>query len=443
MLLFLIGPDPITAAPHTNTGPAPRVDTSGLTAESFVSASTMNAAFAVDVYPNERLGYIPNTAIPGDWINVGDVAGTTYFAGDFVGHDFSQLYVIDYSLNELHSLNTNTGTATTIGACTPLPGHVWTGATGTSGGILYASSTNDVISTLYTINTTTGTASVVGQITNAPVIIDIAINAAGAMYGVDISSDRLIKINPATGAGSVIGSIGYTADYAQGMDFEHASGVLYLAAYNTGTARGELRIANTTTGNSVLVGAFPEGAQTDALAFTPSPSQLLQNPGFESGWAYWHHDLGPFLSNTSHDGSWSVYMSGEECWVWQEVFIPSDALDVTFGYWVTGLSADSDGDDDILYGGIWNSTRQFQLVDLRFGLTYFLYYPMTWKNTITRLTANELAFVAGQKVLVAFRLKQDWNPGYHKTSSAYIDDAVLYVTRPVYDYGVYLPMAVR
>jgi hypothetical protein len=39
-------------------------------------------------------------------------------------------------------------------------------------------------------------------------------------------------------------------------------------------------------------------------------------------------------------------------------------------------------------------------------------------------------------VLVGFQLTQDWNPGYHKTSTAYVDDAVLYVTRPIYDYCV-------
>ena len=60
--------------------------------------------------------YIPNTDTPGDWISAKSVAGTAYFAGDFVGNDFSQMYVIDYYLEELHTLNTTTGADTTIGA---------------------------------------------------------------------------------------------------------------------------------------------------------------------------------------------------------------------------------------------------------------------------------------------------------------------------------------
>ena len=207
--------------------------------------------------------------------------------------------------------------------------------------------------------------------------------------------------------------------------------------------QGELRIADTTTGNTVLVGAFPDGAETDALAFTPPPTQYLKNPGFESGWTDWNAAGGPFLSNTKHSGSWSVYLSGEECWAWQYVYIPCDALDVSFGYWITGVSADPDWDNDILIGGIWDLTRQTKYVDVRYGLTYFHSYPMVWKNRIHRLDADELANVAGHWVAVGLQLTQDWNPGYHKTSMAYIDDAVLYVTRPIYDYFVYLPLVVR
>jgi len=54
-----------------------------------------------------------------------------------------------------------------------------------------------------------------------------------------------------------------------------------------------------------------------------------------------------------------------------------------------------------------------------------------------------LANVADQRVLVGFRLTQDWIPGYSQTSIAYVDDAVLYVTRPVYDYAVYLLLVGR
>jgi hypothetical protein len=129
--------------------------------------------------------------------------------------------------------------------------------------------------------------------------------------------------------------------------------------------------------------------------------------------------------------------------VWQEVVIPSDATVVSFGYWVTGISSDTDWDNDILIGGIWDQARQTKYVDVRYGLTYFYHNPMVWRNRIYRLKADELANVAGQRVLVGFQLTQDWNPGYHRTSTAWVDDVVLYVTRPLYDYSVHLPLVIR
>jgi hypothetical protein len=433
-----------TADPQPSTGRAPGVaEPRRGSIDSRLSPLAGNAAFVVEIYPNKYIHYIPNTDTPREWVYVGSVVDTAYFAGDFVGDDFSQLYVIDYSLNELHSLDTTTGADTTIGVCNPISGQVWTGATGTADGTLYASSTDELSSYLYTVDIATGAATMVGQITNAPAIIDIAIDADGEMYGLDISSDSLVQIDPITGAGTVVGSIGFDADYTQGMDFEEVSGVLYLAAYNVTTSRGELHIANTATGNSVLVGAFPDGAETDALAFTPPPTQLLQNPGFENGWAYWHTEGSPFLSDNSHSGSWSVNLSGEESWVWQEVFIPADAIDVSIGYSFTGLSSDFSWDNDILCEGIWDQTRQTEYVRMCYDLHYFYDYPREWKNRIYRLKANELASVAGQKVLLAVRLTQDWIPGYSLTSFAWVDDTVLYITRPVYDYFMYLPLVVR
>src|SRR5690606_30009569 len=43
------------------------------------------------------------------------------------------------------------------------------------------------------------------------------------------------------------------------------SGILYWAAYTT---QGELRVIDTTTGASTLIGPFPDGTEVDCLAFT-------------------------------------------------------------------------------------------------------------------------------------------------------------------------------
>lgn len=231
-------------------------------------------AYAMEIYPNANLVYLPDADAPGTWTSIANKAGTTYFAGDFTNDDFSRLYVLDASLNQLHALNPQTGATQIIGSSVPRAEESWTGMTGGRNGVMYAASSYcGSRSTLYTLNLNTGAATEISAITNAPCIIDIAIAPDLTLYGIDIVNDVLVRIDRATGAGTVVGNLGYSANYAQGMDFEEVSDILYWAAEDG--AGGEMRVIDTTTGNSAFVGDFPSGAEVDALAFaTVGPSDI-------------------------------------------------------------------------------------------------------------------------------------------------------------------------
>ena len=58
---------------------------------------------------------------------------------------------------------------------------------------------------------------------------------------------------------------------------------------------------------------------------------------------------------------------------------------------------------------------------------------MVWKFRTHSLNADELASVSGKTVLMGLQLEQDWLPGYHKLSFAYVDSVALYVTAPILD----------
>ncbi len=252
-----IGRAPAVAAPAEKTpGPAP-------SAPAILPLNPGQQAFACNIYPGTNLQQFPDIDVPGTWNTIGNYGSYSFFAGDFLNGDFSTLYAIDYDTNALYTLDTATAAVTLVGPCTPYGGEAWTGLTGSVDGTLYAASTDITRSTLYTVDPNTGAATVVGQITNAPGIIDIAINPAGELYGVDIVTDSLVRIDPLTGAGTVVGPLGVDANYAQGLDFDDISGTLYWASYTT---QGELRTIDTTTGASTLVGAFPGGAEVDCLA---------------------------------------------------------------------------------------------------------------------------------------------------------------------------------
>ena len=178
------------------------------------------------------------------------------YAGDFDNSgDFSKAYAINGDSNLLVRMDMATGALTTIGPITPYGDEGWTGmACDPTSGIMYASSTDISASSLYTVNLTTGAATRIGEITNSPGIIALAVDDTGQIYGEDLVNDTLIRINKTTGAGTIVGPLGFDANYAQGMDFDAASQQLYIAAFNNSTIQGELRIADRTTGATVLVG---------------------------------------------------------------------------------------------------------------------------------------------------------------------------------------------
>lgn len=222
-------------------------------------------AFAVDAYPGENLVYIPDTTLPGTWTVVGAVPGTEFFAGDFVGGDFSQLFVVNYTGNTLFSVDTATAAATLIGTTTPPAGQTFSGLSGTPDGTMYGLTTTCSASNLVIVDVATAATTDLGALPGIGCGIDLAYNTDDDMiYIVDLLTDSLFRVDPATLAVTEVGPLGVGANYAQGMDFEEETGTLYWAAYTTA---GELRIIDTTTGASTLVGAFPGGAEVDSLAF--------------------------------------------------------------------------------------------------------------------------------------------------------------------------------
>jgi len=170
---------------------------------------------------------------------------THVFAGDFVADDFSVEYAVDVNANILYTVSTTTAAASPIAAMTPPVDNYdwsalrWDASTGTAYAVTVGPVRRNALSpwysTLYTIDLSTGAPTLVGPIQNVVdptqnvLMIDIAISADGLMYGLDLVSNSLMAIDKTSGAASVIGSIGFDANSAQSMDFDDATGILYLA----------------------------------------------------------------------------------------------------------------------------------------------------------------------------------------------------------------------
>jgi len=216
------------------------------------------------------------TGTPGIITNIGVYTSSDelIWASDFMPDDLNTLYAIN-DQNKFLVIDVTNVNITVLGMSVPSPGLSWTGMAIDPDGTIYANATDINRSELYSINPVDGTATLIGEIDNSPGSIAIAINANGKMYGHDILNDSLISINKQTGVGTIIGPLGFNANFGQGMDFDYESGILYLAAFNQNTGP-ELRIADLTTGNTTNVGALAINQMGSmAVATTNPPSWAI------------------------------------------------------------------------------------------------------------------------------------------------------------------------
>jgi hypothetical protein len=115
---------------------------------------------------------------------------------------------------------------------------------------------------LYRLHPDTGIAHPIGKIGTNICIKDIAVNANGEMFGVDSNANTLWAIDKTTGAGTMVGPLGYdvSAFPGMGLDFDLAHNVLYSAAWDTAKNPGpEISTIDTTTGASTSVGPILGG----------------------------------------------------------------------------------------------------------------------------------------------------------------------------------------
>ncbi|MCK9203314.1 MAG: carboxypeptidase regulatory-like domain-containing protein, partial [Bacteroidales bacterium] len=220
--------------------------------------------YAFDIYPGMTF-FSFNTDDPSTQSVISTIEGYNPFGGTFDATNTDFMYIIDADNNELKKVDIATGAVTTIGPCATTGGEDWTGITvDKTTNIMYGISTNISESHIYTINMETGEATPIGA-TGIPGAIDVAIDGTGQMYSFDLVNDESYKIDKATGASTLLGSIGYNANYAQGMGWDPTSDIVYLAAYNGDSGEGELRILDRETGNTTLVGSM--GGEIDGLGF--------------------------------------------------------------------------------------------------------------------------------------------------------------------------------
>jgi len=171
------------------------------------------------------------------------------------------LYCIAVAVGSpLQKLDTTTGALTSLGSITGIASEQVLGMSfNPVNNKMYITTITAGLDNLYTLDLTTRVATLVGS-TGQNFLFDISFNSTGACYGISVA-DNLISINPVTGYGTIVGPIGFDANFIQGICFDRFTDTLWYAAYNNTAGAGQLRTVNLTTGATTLIGAFSPSAE--------------------------------------------------------------------------------------------------------------------------------------------------------------------------------------
>jgi hypothetical protein len=208
---------------------------------------------------------------------------------DTFAMDFNSAATTLYAVSEVASGAGQLGTIDlTTGAFAPVSTIVGDAAAEASFTGLKVDPTNEAFylssaTTLYKLNPATGLTTAVNNFTGGPaggIVIEIAIDKFGQMYGHEIGGDNLYRVDKNTAAMTLLGPTGFASNFAQGMDFDYDTNTLYATIYTGGgvgayvsfntTTGAATTIASTTTWNAememAIASQIPEPASLWALA---------------------------------------------------------------------------------------------------------------------------------------------------------------------------------
>ena len=196
-----------------------------------VSATAQSTLYALDLRNDALLASATdNFVVASNTVN--SALEEKLFAFDFDASG-TTLFAVDYDTAAYGTVDLGTGQFFAAGISNLPTGRV-RGMTAHPNGTTWYVTTSLASgpgSELWSGNITTGSFQLVGLISNTALVIDIACDVNGALLGYDLVTNRLLSINAANAAPSVLGSSGYVANHAQGMDFDWTSNTLYAALY--------------------------------------------------------------------------------------------------------------------------------------------------------------------------------------------------------------------
>jgi hypothetical protein len=179
-------------------------------------------------------------------------------AGEMVAGSETQMYFIDHYNKYVYLFNAATNTASNLGVLSGVSGENVLGmALDYNSGDYYIC---DELNNLYTVDMNTLVALKVGNFGTSGFMIGITCDGSGNLWGFDIITDSFYSIDKNTGHATLVGPIGFDANFAQGLGYDSNADMVVMTSYNiTSGGKGEYRSVNVSTGATTLLGDIGNG----------------------------------------------------------------------------------------------------------------------------------------------------------------------------------------
>jgi hypothetical protein len=273
-------PQPNAEPAEPSLGPAPdegQVTTSAaarLLDGPQVLDETGVTAFANEVLAPEIVSF--DVGLPGEFTVVDD--GVDSYAGNFTFANNDQVYWIDNADNTLKTYTLEDGSVESVGELDPVGSDViWADMeTDPTDGTTYVTAGEGNTNRLYELDVDDAELDLVGEYASGNLIVGLAIDGEGNAYAHEIANDEILSVDLETAETEVIGPTGIDANFAQSMTYDAETGQVLMAALHNcsifGCGSGTLRQVDRETGNTTLIGPFPEGGN-DELGWMATPGQ--------------------------------------------------------------------------------------------------------------------------------------------------------------------------
>lgn len=168
-------------------------------------------------------------------------------AGDFSRDDASFVWDLDNE-GTLRKIDVETGEITEVGTV----GSGWCGmTTDPNTGTIYVTDCEE----LFILDPEGPSVESVGSF-GISLMIDLAVDGDGQMWGYGLGDDVLYEIDKETGDITEVGSIGFDANFGQGLTWDTKNGELLMFAFNNSTVQAEFRSVDRETGSTELIGVL-------------------------------------------------------------------------------------------------------------------------------------------------------------------------------------------